>query len=187
MLSCVEQLAKISSLKALKIICKDHEARVAPALTRGRSSLSVSADVDRLLSPKTLTELTALEKQISRKLESNEPIDVEYWEQLLQNVGVYKAKAELHAIYKSVIESRLDTFRREQRAEATNIGERLQLLLEGRTKPNNDVTSSWSAPPILNVSYSRQLDPEPELKLRTEERNLEIFEEENFLEGLVRS
>ena len=132
-----------------------------------------------------MAELTALEKQISGKLQSNEPIDVEYWEQLLKSVGVYKAKSELHTIYESVIQSRLDIFKREQGAEAANLGERLQLVLEGHTILDNHAPTF--AQGITEVQHSQQLDPEPELKLRAEDKNLEVLEEERFLDGLVRT
>ena len=179
--------------KALKIICRDHQARLAPAQVRGRTNASILAEVDRLLGPKTLAELVALENQISNKLESNEPIDVEYWEQLLQSVGVYKAKGDLKAIYKSVIESRLDTYRKEQQAEATKLEARLKLLLGGHDRrddgaPNQSLAQSVGGAQLGNqVKHSQHLDPEPELKLRVEDKNLEVTDEEDFLDRLVRT
>lgn len=138
----------------------------------------MSADVDRLLSPKSLEELEVLESQMTRKLQSNEPIDVEYWEQLLRNVAVYKSRAELKAVYKTIIESRLNDLRQEQRGEASYMKEKLSLLL------NNSSGALISQSPI--VGYSRHLDPEPLLKLRTEDKSLDIIDEQAFLDKNVR-
>lgn len=137
----------------------------------------MSADVDRLLSPKSLKELEVLESQITRKLQSNEPIDVEYWEQLLRNVAVYKSRAELNAVYKTIIESRLNDLRQEQRGEASYMKKKLSLLL------NDSSGASISQSPT--VGYSRHLDPEPLLKLRTEDKSLDITDEQAFLDKNV--
>ena len=160
---------------ALSVICKDHQKRLAPVQSHGRMTNSISADVDRLLSPKNLEQLAALEKQISTKLQSNEPIDVEYWEQLLQNVEVYKSKAELNAVYKSVIQNRLVDFRTEQALEASDLSDKLRLVLE-----NSEFDSPGSAP--TSIPYSRKLDPEPMLRLRTEDKSLDMIDEKQFLE-----
>lgn len=145
------------------------------------------------MSPKSLEELNALEKQIDGKLQSKEPIDVEYWEQLLRNVAVYKARAELDAVYKSIIESRLDELKHEQREQAVQAKEKLRLIL-------NNVDSTGDVPtearnPEDNASfgrgseiqYSRELDPEPLLKLHPEEKGLDIIDERAFLERTVSS
>lgn len=154
------------------MICTDHQDELAPATTHGRTSNSVSADVDRLLSPKSLKELEVLEKQISGKLQSNEPIDVEYWEHLLRSVAVYQSRAELNAVYKTIIESRLDALRQEQRVEASSTKKTLSLLLTG-----SDRKLCPQTPALL---YTRHLDPEPLLKLRAEDKSLDITDEKDF-------
>jgi len=158
------------------VICKDHQDRLAPAPNQ-RSSDSVSTDIDHLLGPKSVKELEVLEKQIFGKLQSNEPIDVEYWEQLLRNVAVYKSRAELSAVYKTIIESRLNDLRKEQQTEASNVKEKLTLLL-------TDADESLRAQPRA-VKYSRQLDPEPLLKLRSGDKALNVTDEKTFLDQNV--
>ena len=148
-----------------------------PSIGQGRGPISVSADVDKLLSPKSLKDLEVLEAQISAKLQSNEPIDVEYWEQLLGQVAVYKAKAELSDVYRTIIESRLDELRQEQRMEASVLKDKLTLLIasSGRGK-------SAQHP---GIEYNQQLDPEPLLKLRAEDKALEVIDEKAFLDRNV--
>lgn len=151
----------------------------------------MSADIDKLLSPKSLKELETLENQISGKLESKQPIDVEYWEQLLRNVAVYKARAELNLVYKTIIESRLNNLRQEQRAEAAFVKDKLALLLADSEIPSNVISQHESSidgnshTQIPAFAYSRQLDPEPLLKLRTEDKGLDITDEKDFMNKIV--
>lgn len=172
------------------MICRDYQTKVAPSGSQRHSAHSVSTDVDRLLSPKSLKELDALDTQISAKLRSNEPIDVEYWEQLLSSIAVYKAKAELNKVYKSIVNSRLTNLRQQQASEATAVREKLVLLLTG-SNPASKLASSPSIPEIaassskLLVNYSTQLDPEPLLKLRSEDRAYDVVEETFFLNKIV--
>ena len=175
------------------MICKDHEAKIAPIKTQGQSANTVSADVERLLSPKSLEELSALEKQIEGKLQSKEPIDVEYWEQLLRNVAVYKARAELDAVYKSIIESRLNELRGEQREQAAQAKEKLRLILTNvectsdvaTEAPNPDKNTLFER--RSEIQYSRELDPEPLLKLHAEDKGLDVMDEKAFMDRIVSS
>ena len=172
------------------MICRNYQTKLGPANSQNRTVHPVSVDVDQLLSPKSLEELDALETQISAKLKSNEPIDVEYWEHLLSNIAVYKAKAELNKVYKSIVDSRLANLRQQQASEATIVKEKLALLFTGSKKlgesPGSQVLThdivSSSAP---LVEYSRRLDPEPLLKLRSEDRSHDMVEESDFINKIV--
>ena len=117
-----------------------------------------------------------LEKQISGKLQSDEPIDVEYWEQLLHNVSVYKSRAELTAVYKTVIDSRLRDLRQEQQADAFSTRNKLALLL---------THSHDNHSPVNTPQHSRQIDPEPSLKIRAEDKAREVIDEQEFLDRNV--
>ena len=172
------------------MICKDYQDKLAPTAILRHSASSVSADVDRLLSPKNVTELESLEKQISSKLHSNEPIDVEYWEQLLRNVAVYKSRAELNTVYKNIIQSRLNDLRHEQRAEAVLVRDKLALLtsISKSEDLKPDCTTSTvdkSNVDTTSLKYSQTLDPEPLLKLRAEDKGLDTIDEKDFMEKLA--
>ncbi|KAL9132250.1 MAG: hypothetical protein Q9217_000054 [Psora testacea] len=186
---CLESNAQNRTYwNALKVICKDYLSRSAPTLVQGLNNTSVSADVDRLLSPKSLPQLTVLEKQISDKLQSNEPIDVEYWEELLRSVAIYKAKAELKGVYNSIIESRLNSLRQGQRAEAMDLTRKLELLLDDPDDavdnhvPHSEDKSPYPPENRYSIIYSRDLDPEPVLKLRAEDKCFDVLEEAIFLD-----
>ena len=171
-------------VQALGTICKTNQNKVHHTKPQGRSVNVVSTDEDQLLRPKSLEELKVLEKQVNSKLQSNEPINVEYWEQLLSSIAVYKARAELDKVYKSIIEGRMIDLRQEQQSEAELAKVKLSTVFDDSDayKPGNAKTTPFSGP---LVKYSRSLDPEPHLKLRSEDKALEIVKEQDFLDGVV--
>ena len=169
----------------MEVICKDHQSNLEPTKPLGRSVNAVSLDVERLLGPKSLEQLIILEKQISSKLQSDEPIDVEYWEHLLRSIAVYKAKAELGKLYKSIIEGRLKDLRHEQQREAESAREKLSLVLVGADACKSS-SSEGEAPSMSRVEYMRLLDPEPHLKLRSQDKALDVVREQEFLDHIVR-
>ena len=169
----------------MKVICKDHQSNLEPTKPLGRSVNAVSLDVDRLLGPKSLEQLINLEKQISSKLQSDEPIDVEYWEHLLRSIAVYKAKAELGKVYKSIIEGRLNGLRLEQQREAESAREKLSLVLVG-TDASKSSSTEGEAHSMSHVEYIPVLDPEPHLKLRSQDKAMDVITEQAFLDHIVR-
>ncbi|EON95882.1 hypothetical protein UCRPA7_8618 [Phaeoacremonium minimum UCRPA7] len=92
--------------KSLLALCNDRRQKLKPQGPEERAVSSVSSDVDKILAPKSYEQLEALEKQIKTKLQSNEPIDTDYWEQLLKSLLVWKAKAKLMIVYDAIKESR---------------------------------------------------------------------------------
>lgn len=104
--------------KALLALCKDRRQKLLGLDQEGRAVTTVSSEIDKILGPKTLEQLEGLEKQIKNKLRSDEQIDTDYWEQLLKNLLVYKAKARLRKICHAIKESRLDELRRMDPAKA---------------------------------------------------------------------
>ncbi|KAF3106903.1 hypothetical protein TWF569_005848 [Orbilia oligospora] len=186
----------------MKVICQDRQRKSKAAAPEGRAVSSVATDIDKLLSNKSLTELETLEKQITRKLRSNEPIDVDYWEQLLRSLIVWKAKARLKKVYESVINSRLDMLRKQQKEEAENIRQKLEVVLSGplpvkeieadgdAIMDENANTNEGNAKkqPLRErrpIQYTRDMDPEPMLKLSYEDKGLEQMDEKDFLRKLT--
>ncbi|GAB1309893.1 Splicing factor Cactin [Madurella fahalii] len=92
---------------ALMALCADRRQKLQPQGPEGRAVTSVASDVDKILSPKTLEQLEALEKQIKAKLQSNEPIDTDYWGELLKSLLVYKAKAKLKNVCEAIKDARV--------------------------------------------------------------------------------
>jgi hypothetical protein len=162
-------------LQTMKIICRDRQKTSAP---EGRALSSVAADINRLLSPKTYEQLQTLEVQVRRKLNSNEPIDTDYWEELLRSLTVWKARARLRNVYQAVIDERVRDLRKQQREEAESIREKLAPLAPLVTGDEQQLNSAESA-------EFNGLDPDPLLQVRPEDKGLEIMDESAFLRQVV--
>lgn len=93
--------------KALQSLCSDRRSRLQPRGAEERAVSSVSADVDKILGPKSLEQLEKLEGQIRTKLQSDEAVDTDYWSQLLKSLLVYKSKAKLKVICEVIKERRI--------------------------------------------------------------------------------
>lgn len=159
----------------MKIICRDRQKTTAP---EGRAISSVAADINRLLSPKTYEQLQALEVSVKRKLDSNEPIDTDYWEELLRSLSVWKARAKLKNVYQAVIDERVRGLRDQQREEAESVRAKLAPLAPiARIAPGEK--------PRYDEQEFQGLDPDPLLQVRPEDKVLEIVDETAFLDQVV--
>ena len=114
---------------------------------------------------------------MKKKLDSDEAIDYDYWEQLLRSLRVWKAKAKLRRVSQEIVEERLQAFRRQQAEAATSIQNKLNKLL--RNEDGSDQASSSV------VAYDADLDPQPLLKLPTKDKTLHQTEEQLFLDNMV--
>ncbi|KAL1836802.1 hypothetical protein VTJ49DRAFT_4630 [Mycothermus thermophilus] len=96
---------------ALLTLCSDRRQKLKPQGSEGRAVTSVASDVDRILGPKSLEQLEQLEKQIRLKLQSDEPVDTDYWGDLLKSLLIYKAKARLKKVCAAIKEARVQLLR----------------------------------------------------------------------------
>ncbi|KAJ5748553.1 uncharacterized protein N7511_010249 [Penicillium nucicola] len=158
--------------QTMKVICRDRQKTSTP---EGRALSSVAADINKLLSPKTYEQLKNLEVQVRRKLNSNEPIDTDYWEELLRSLTVWKARARLRNVYQIIIEERVRDLRKQQREEAESIRAKLAPL-----------APVVIAGDIANPAEFEGLDPDPLLQVRPEDKVLEIMDESAFLNQVAR-
>lgn len=172
----------------------------------------VKHDVDRVLSGKTYAQLEALQQQIMRKLGSNEPIDVEYWENLLRELVVYKAKAKLTDMHQEMLASRLVQLRTRQQEEARKVQEELEKVLsmqeievhgrgveageginvepvdqEMTEEQDRTFEAEAAAKQTLAVEpYERGMSPEPISHLNRDDRELPMVDPIDDLRELVR-
>ncbi|XEU98286.1 hypothetical protein FSHL1_003573 [Fusarium sambucinum] len=109
--------------RALQTICADRKAKLDPHGHERRVVSSVSDDIDKILAPKTHDQLEGLEKQIKAKLQSNEDIDMDYWEQLLKSLRVWKARAKLSQVYETIKEIRLKQLKERDPVKAKALGQ----------------------------------------------------------------
>lgn len=155
--------------KTMQIICKDRQKRLRLSGPEGRAVSNVSTDIDRLLGPKSYEQLETLEKQINAKLDSNEPIDTDYWQQLLDNLMVWKAKAKLKKVYESVVESRLQALRVDNARLAREAVSALSVT---------------AVSPKDAANYSKDREPDPLLQLEVKDKTLESLTEKEFLDRI---
>lgn len=115
--------------------------------------------------------------QVKRKLDSDEPIDYDYWEQLLRSLRVWKAKAKLRRVSQEIVKERLQTLRKQQAEAAASVQANIYSMLKG-----NDEAAEVQP---TTVAYDAAMDPEPMLKLRAEDKALPQVEEKSFLEHVT--
>lgn len=113
---------------------------------------------------------------MKKKLDSNEPIDTDYWEELLRSLTVWKARARLRNVYQAVIDERVRDLQKQQREEAGSIREKLAPLAPILTESNTSLSS---------INDFQGLDPDPLLQVRPEDKVLEIMDESAFLRQVV--
>ncbi|KAK7407846.1 hypothetical protein QQX98_009960 [Neonectria punicea] len=112
--------------KALQTLCADRNTKLNPGREE-RVVSSVSDDIDKILAPKTHEQLEGLEKQIKAKLQSNEDIDTDYWEQLLRSLLVWKARAKLSQVYEAIKTSRINQLKESNPAKAEALSQGLPI------------------------------------------------------------
>lgn len=169
----------------MKTICQDRQKHFRSAQTSARGVSSVAGNIDKLLAPKSLADLQKLEGQIRTKLDSNEPIDTDYWEHLLQSLLIYKAKANLRKISQSILESRLGELRKQQAAEADALKTRLDARLRAGLQANEQLPTNAESTANPNNDERHPLDPEPLLRLRPEDKALESVTASQYAQNLV--
>ena len=135
---------------------------------------------------KPLVELNALERQVRSKLESDEAIDVEYWESLLSIIGVYKAKGELKLVYQTLLSKKALHYLKEQLYRASkSMAELEPNIHENSVSRRDEQGSSCVHSAILGPKVGSTLDSEPDLRIRADDRSLEVMEEKVFVDQYV--
>ncbi|KAI9284531.1 mid region of cactin-domain-containing protein [Umbelopsis sp. AD052] len=193
------------SADILEKMVQDSEQRAL-----GGVSDSVKSDIENLLSNKTLDQLTALQTQVTKKLQSNEPIDVEYWENLLKELIIYKAKAKLRDMHQVLLTKRLEQLRLRQRMEAQKVQEELEkvLAMHGQVRGRGvESGEGFEAEPVeeslteeqdkrfeesvdeeveaTTSRYERGMSPVLFTKLSNEDKELNILDPEEDMQHLL--
>ena len=104
--------------QTMKLVCKDRRQSTNSKGPSARCISAVATDLDRVLGPKNLQELETLEKQVKHKLRTDDSIDVDYWENLLNRLSIHKARAKLRNVSRDIIGARLLTLRKQQAEDA---------------------------------------------------------------------
>lgn len=139
-----------------------------------------------MIKSKPLMGLNALERQVRSKLESDEAIDVEYWESLLSIISVYKAKAELRLVYQTLLSKKALQYLKEQLYEASKSMAELDSDIRRNNVFHSDDQGSFCVQSAsLGSTVGASLDMEPDLRIRADDRSLEVLEEKIFVDQYV--
>ncbi|GJE84046.1 mid region of cactin-domain-containing protein [Phanerochaete sordida] len=178
----------------MMVVVKDQLDRIKQSERLGvEAAAAVESDITALLQGKSYDHLVALQKSIQAKLQSNEPLDFEYWESLLKKLLVWKAKAKLKTLHEVVVRNRLEQLRKRQRDEALHAQEELlagvaRSAARGE-RPNAiaENTEQMNEPAEEQEPYDRSMSP-PLIditKLPYEERQIDIVTEIEDLRALL--
>ncbi|KAH7916129.1 mid region of cactin-domain-containing protein [Hygrophoropsis aurantiaca] len=173
----------------MMVVCKDRLDRIKISERMGvEAAAAVESDITALLSGKSYEHLATLQRQIQAKLTSGEPIDVDYWENLLKKLLVWKAKAKLKSLHEVVVRNRLEQLRKRQRDEALQAQEELlagvaKSAAQGWTDTRvaaaeNDLDETETSPDQTEP-YDRSMSP-PLIditRLHADERQIDIITE----------
>ncbi|KAK9721780.1 hypothetical protein K7432_003179 [Basidiobolus ranarum] len=170
--------------EAMSVVCEDKLSTLrAQAINSSGIADAVADDITNLLSNKTYEQLTILEEQINRKLSSNEPIDTEYWEQLLKALVVWKAKVKLRNMHTIIIQKRLEQLRNKQREDALKVQHELEETLQELPKVDEAVVVT-AVEVEQGIPYDRAMSPVPFINIPRDDRELPILDPEEDLEKL---
>ena len=107
---------------------------------------SVVDDVRKLLKEKSFTELETMEDDIQRGLKSGDRVDVEYWEQVLDEIRYQGYLKKLASRYEAMLERRRDAVSRltalEYSLPKVNENEQLKMLKEAKEQVKETILSS---------------------------------------------
>ncbi|KAI8097521.1 mid region of cactin-domain-containing protein [Halteromyces radiatus] len=200
--------------RAMMIVAKDKLEKLEADNSRvatGGVAGSVNQDIHRILQGKTYEQLMVLQQQVMAKLASNQPIDVEYWENLLKELVVYKAKARLNTMHQALLAKRLQQLREKQHEEALKVQQELGAVLsmqatevEGRgigpgegiaTEAVDQVLAEQQDRAFLQddnqksdvvVPYEREMSPEPMEQIsRSDKAELSILDPIEDMKQLI--
>jgi len=102
------------------VLCKKDPSSESFGLSKG-----IREDVQNLLDGKGSRQIEAIEKDIKKKIElgrgsRGEAIDIGYWETLLQQMKIFKAKAYLGDFHKALLKKRLRQLKTQMLKEIKN-------------------------------------------------------------------
>lgn len=89
--------------RALLLVCEDQKINKEKSHTNESRTLeTVGIEVESILKDKSLQQLEGLEKSIKKKLDGDEAIDVDYWEQLHKAVKLKQAWGRLEHLFQLI-------------------------------------------------------------------------------------
>lgn len=93
----LEKASNLEFWQAMMVVCEDvlenlRDDKDSAWKSSASVHSSVKADIHKVLQDKSVDQLEILRTSVVAKLDSGMALDVEYWETLLKNLSIYKAK-----------------------------------------------------------------------------------------------
>ncbi|ORX91735.1 hypothetical protein K493DRAFT_317098 [Basidiobolus meristosporus CBS 931.73] len=174
--------------ESMSVVCEDKLSTLRAQASNPSGIVdAVADDITNLLSNKTYEQLTILEEQIHRKLASNEPIDTEYWEQLLKALVVWKAKVKLRNMHTVIIQKRLEQLRNKQREDALKVQHELQETLQQEIAKGDEADEPMTTEVEQGIPYNRAMSPILCSEIPREDRDLPVLDPEEELQKLLQA
>ncbi|CAG8608843.1 3898_t:CDS:10, partial [Diversispora eburnea] len=181
--------------RAMIVVCDDKLSELQEDEKNAAANViaPVKEDINNMLAGKTYEQLNKLQAQIQQKLSGNEPVEVEFWEQQLKALTVWKAKAKLKSMHEIVLQKRLEQLRRKQRQEAIKVQEELESALTshgahhihpvGQETTVEEVEEEIPEPVV--EEYDPSMSPEPMPRLSREDKQSEVIDPEEDWKNLI--
>ncbi|EPY52964.1 hypothetical protein SPOG_04693 [Schizosaccharomyces cryophilus OY26] len=134
-----------------------------------RSLKTVAKDIQKILAPKTFEQLVNLEKQVHAKLQNREPIDTDYWEDLLKSIHSYKAAAYLRKLFSQPLQLR-----------------KQEMAQQEMEKAISDVNFLYKRQQLTPTSkpYKIPIDPDPIFRIDPVPKTTQPIEQNDYEENL---
>ncbi|OMJ26795.1 Cactin, partial [Smittium culicis] len=191
-------------VEALMLVCDSRRQRLKEIDSSTGVSKAVEQEIITFLNKKSKEDLDIIESEIQQKFQSNLPIDSDYWEQVLKQMVVEKAKLKIDEYHNKVISNLLTQTRRKQLDDAAKHQHELALYLSNPANsiplvaPNesiqdNDIIDNSTADDADNQQTEKAVeeftsDMVPVLlkDLGREDRNLDIYSQDEFNQILLK-
>ncbi|OMJ07081.1 Cactin [Smittium culicis] len=190
--------------KALMLVCDSRRQRLKEIDSSTGVSKAVEQEIIAFLNKKSKEDLDIIEAEIQQKFQSNLPIDSDYWEQVLKQMVVEKAKLKIDEYHNKVISNLLIQTRRKQQDDAAKHQHELALYLSNPANsiplvaPNESVqdtdnidsinTGDSDSQQINKVveEFSSEMEPVLLKDVGREDRNLDIYSQDEFNQILLK-
>ncbi|RIB19526.1 mid region of cactin-domain-containing protein [Gigaspora rosea] len=178
--------------RAMIVVCEDKLSELQEDEKNHAMNIiaPVKDDINNLFAGKTYEQLNVLQAQIQQKLSGKEAVEVEFWEQQLKALTVWKSKAKLKAMHEIVLRKRLEQLRRKQRQEAIKVQEELESALASHhhiqmeSEGQEAMTEEDAISEYAIAEYDRSMSPRLIPKLSKEDKQFEIIDPDEDLREL---
>ncbi|PVU94920.1 hypothetical protein BB561_002182 [Smittium simulii] len=206
-LALEKQQDNLKFWESMIIVCDARKQRLQHALNSTGVSKDVEDEIINMLDNKTIPELIDLQNQIRKKVNSNEPVDMDYWEEVLKQIIVEQAKLKINEYHKKVMSALIKKTRQSQQIEAKRNQQELAAILSKYKTPSSSLDNTQASHPqskILNYSsdlatpdfnsaqnntnievFNQSMEPVLSEKILYEDRKLPLLTEEEDRENLV--